>query len=81
MNKLNRKQRDELIKTNLAEIESLKIRLQEIDGLEVITEEIDDEYYRAHSKQKALQHEVFLLGQPIRNICRNTQDLVSANID
>lgn len=76
-----RKQRDQLAREKQAQIEVLKARLNEIDGFDVITEEIDDEYYAKHSQVKALEREVFELGQPIRNICRHTQALVSANID
>ena len=81
MKDLNRKQRDKLAVEKRKEIETMKARLKEIDGFEVITEENDDEYFEVSKKVKALQHEVFLLEQPVRRICRNTQALVSANID
>lgn len=43
--------------------------------------ELEKEYYAADDRIRELRRLVFEAGQPKRNICRHTQELVSANID
>ncbi len=62
----------------------LTARMSELDDVFCAgngSAELEKEYYAADDRIRELRRLVFEAGQPKRNICRNTQELVSANID
>lgn len=73
-----------IIATLEAERFALGVRMIDLDEVFCAgsgSADLEAEYYAADSRIREIGRLIHEAGQPKRNICRHTQDLVSANID
>lgn len=63
------------------ELEVVVARMEQIDSMDVFSDEIAAEYEALAGKEKELNQAIHESGKSKAKICKNTQELVSLNID